>query len=619
MTLSIIKNNQQAENFSRIKLAKSIQLALNQSGELITPLDSLIDTIESYLNIFSISANNILTTEILHALTLKALNENNLPKTANIYNNFKKNKNQTDNDNLQKQQIISINEFYFDEPIQDLNKFKKAIQQISKTYNFPFQDFFQNRQLIFSPALFHKNNYDKSQIILEDNLNSIFDNLKQLAVNHQSGISTLLDFSQLRPRNSLIGSTKGKSAGPISFMKIFLSSLEALDQNKSLSHQPLPHQITLSIDHPDILDYLILIKNQPIGISNHFNFQIKINQQFLETLFKCNDFELINPINQEIVNFLSSSNLFDLLISTAQENPRLELIRDTQIQNSQNFTHLHLNLSAFFDDNKFSSDNLLSLLERLTSLQDQFINTKLKININGLGELFNKMQLAYFSIQTLEFCEKLIDIFNIFKDKLSFTAIENSLVQSILNTTIGIEPYSELVKIKDQIDGSDKIEILPKLEKILINHQLLQDTLLRQIATLNSIQFVTDLPENERHLFQTNQDLNPKYQLQIKQLFEEKLKDNFTKSINFPRNSNHQEIKELLIFNLKNNLQSLSLLQFEENEDKHLEQSFSEQKKILLNLHKKKRKSKQIQPPLFQIKKTEEIILPPINPSIHES
>jgi len=256
-------------------------------------------------------------------------------------------------------------------------------------------------------------------------------------------------------------------------------------------------------------------------------------------------------------------------------------------------------------------------LSELQNLQKQFPNTALQINLGGFGELISNLDLNYSSIPTLDLSEKIIAACQKFIPNLIFSSKANSLFHNIFSTTRGLEPFDYLVKLRSQIDGSEKIEILPQLEKLLINKKLLQEDLLRQIATINTVSFLDDLSAAEKKLFPTNQDLTPDWQLKIKQLFESKLNAVFPKIISFSKQLTHEEINKLLISNLKKNLHSLSLLQFEETEDKNLENSFFEQKKFLLSLHQKKRKAKQIQPPLFQIKKTEEVILPPI--SIHQN
>lgn len=65
---------------------------------------------------------------------------------------------------------------------------------------------------------------------IEDDMTSIMDGVKSVALIHQSGGGTGMDFSSLRPKGAIVKSTSGVASGPISFMKIYDATTEQIKQ-----------------------------------------------------------------------------------------------------------------------------------------------------------------------------------------------------------------------------------------------------------------------------------------------------------------------------------------------------------------------------------------------------
>src|SRR3954465_10199694 len=147
---------------------------------------------------------------------------------------------------------------------------------------------------------------------LANGKNGIYDTLGAMALIHQSGGGTGFSFSRLRAKGSMVRSTTGVASGPVSFMKLYDASTDAVKQGGTRRGANMG---ILRVDHPDIMDF-IACKEDLTQVTN-FNISVAITTKFMEGLKPGTSNALVDPTTKQVVGTLDAQMVWNKMIDGA--------------------------------------------------------------------------------------------------------------------------------------------------------------------------------------------------------------------------------------------------------------------------------------------------------------
>jgi len=289
-----------------------------------------------------------------------------------------------------------------------------------------------------------------------DSLEGIYQNLEEAAQVYRTGGGVGTDLSALRPRNSYVNSTMNKAPGITAFMDLLSESTETVAQQGRRGALML----TLSVDHPDIEDF-INIKNDPKRSKvKHANISTLLTHDFMKAVQDDSEFTLswqykdplLSRDGEKIERKVKAKDLWDKIIKSAHASAEPGLIFWDSMKDYHNVEYANplsstnpcgeqplakytacnlgnINLSLFVDKKgNFDYDELSKVTKIATRFMDNVIEynnpnhalEKIKksvasdrrtgLGITGLGDALVKMGIKYDSEKGIETAENIMRV-----------------------------------------------------------------------------------------------------------------------------------------------------------------------------------------------------------------
>ena len=147
---------------------------------------------------------------------------------------------------------------------------------------------------------------------IPDDMEGIFNMLKEAALTMQQGGGIGYDFSTIRPNGALVKGVAADASGPLSFMDVWDSMCRTI---MSAGSRRGAMMATMRCDHPDI-EQFISAKSDPIRL-RMFNLSVLVTDPFMEAVRNDGDWNLI--FNGEVYKTLKARTLWDQIMQSTYD------------------------------------------------------------------------------------------------------------------------------------------------------------------------------------------------------------------------------------------------------------------------------------------------------------
>jgi ribonucleoside-diphosphate reductase alpha chain len=441
---------------------------------------------------------------------------------------------------------------------------------------------------------------------LEDSMDSIFGTLRDMALIQKTGGGTGFSFSRLRPRNDFVGSTRGRSSGPVSFMRLYDYACEI---NRLGGVRSGANMGVMRYDHPDILEF-VRAKLEGAGLAT-FNVSVAATDEFIAAVRRRADFPLVNPRTGRPTGRMNAGELFDAIVAAAWQTgdpgmiflDAIQRANPTPVEGAIEATNPcgeqpllpyescnlgSINLARFVRGAAIDYDRLAEIVPLAVRFLDDVLdanhypipeiarvtraNRKIGLGVMGFADLLLALGLRYDSDEAVALAARLAAFLarearaasarlaekrgafpnfarSVFagqgvpvRNAAVTTVAPTGTISLIADCSSGIEPLFALCYLREMLGEERAFKVHPLFQQMAGAHWT--PAVRDRIAETGSAQGVEEIPEALRRLFVTAHDIAPAAHVRMQAAFQQHVDSAVSKTVNLRREAAPEDVRE---------------------------------------------------------------------------